>query len=408
MKTGIIKRKDLYKLVWSTPMTRLAQKFELSDVGLAKACRRYNIPRPPRGYWAKKQAGKKLKKESLPPGEDVTIEFDLEKNQRRRREIEEEAEKQQEQERTFEEVKEAASEKQHLLTERFLRLFEKGKPDEDGRIHFKRVGLPEIIASPASGERIGQFLNLVFHAADAHSIKLGREAESDLISFQRDGFDVGMYVEELLEQAEREPTDEDRRKPSWTWDLKYQRPSGRIRVQVYTGQRYYGKRQWTEGKRKTLIDHAPGVSERIDDLLTEFEEHRLAEIRREQERKEEEKRWAEEQRRKAHLREIKGIRKGRERNLLRVARLWDEMEILNRYIDECERRWGSDITEKQTEWIQWARKIAKGLDPFEMGYPDPEVDGSLDEDNIPFGGPYPTTREAAPLPHLLREIKKLL
>ncbi len=39
-------RQELYELVWSEPLKQLAVQFEISDVGLAKACRRNNIPRP--------------------------------------------------------------------------------------------------------------------------------------------------------------------------------------------------------------------------------------------------------------------------------------------------------------------------------------------------------------------------
>jgi hypothetical protein len=42
-------------------MTKLAVDFSLSDVGLAKICERHRVPTPPRGYWAKKEAGKKVK-----------------------------------------------------------------------------------------------------------------------------------------------------------------------------------------------------------------------------------------------------------------------------------------------------------------------------------------------------------
>jgi hypothetical protein len=54
-------RQELYDLVGSTPLTKLAADFGLSDVGLAKICERHRVPRPPRGYWAKKGAGKKVK-----------------------------------------------------------------------------------------------------------------------------------------------------------------------------------------------------------------------------------------------------------------------------------------------------------------------------------------------------------
>ncbi len=54
-------RRELYDLVWSTPMVKLAEQFGLSDVGLTKICDRHRVPTPPRGYWAKKEAGKQVK-----------------------------------------------------------------------------------------------------------------------------------------------------------------------------------------------------------------------------------------------------------------------------------------------------------------------------------------------------------
>jgi hypothetical protein len=51
-------RTKLYALVWEKPMTKLSKELGISDVGLAKACRRNGIPVPPRGHWAKLAAGK--------------------------------------------------------------------------------------------------------------------------------------------------------------------------------------------------------------------------------------------------------------------------------------------------------------------------------------------------------------
>ncbi len=57
-----INRKELYKKVWEAPITRLSKEYGLSDVGFAKICRKHNIPRPPRGYWARKAAGYRVKR----------------------------------------------------------------------------------------------------------------------------------------------------------------------------------------------------------------------------------------------------------------------------------------------------------------------------------------------------------
>jgi hypothetical protein len=51
-------RKELYGLVWSQPMRTAARSVGISDVALARHCRKANVPVPPRGYWARKQSGK--------------------------------------------------------------------------------------------------------------------------------------------------------------------------------------------------------------------------------------------------------------------------------------------------------------------------------------------------------------
>ena len=60
-------RSELYNLVWSEPMIKLAKRFGISDVALAKACRRIAVPVPERGYWARRQAGRSTVQRPLPP-----------------------------------------------------------------------------------------------------------------------------------------------------------------------------------------------------------------------------------------------------------------------------------------------------------------------------------------------------
>ena len=55
-----------YQEVWSTPLTQLCAKYGLSDNGLRKICRRLNVPVPPRGYWAKVEAGHRVQRTPLP------------------------------------------------------------------------------------------------------------------------------------------------------------------------------------------------------------------------------------------------------------------------------------------------------------------------------------------------------
>lgn len=59
-------RESLYEEVWSTPLVKLAKKYGISDVGLKKICRKLSIPTPGLGYWAKKEAGQRVEKITLP------------------------------------------------------------------------------------------------------------------------------------------------------------------------------------------------------------------------------------------------------------------------------------------------------------------------------------------------------
>jgi hypothetical protein len=59
-------RQEPFDLAWSEPTRTIAKRLGISDVGLAKACRRADLLLPPRGYWAKLAAGKTVKKPQLP------------------------------------------------------------------------------------------------------------------------------------------------------------------------------------------------------------------------------------------------------------------------------------------------------------------------------------------------------
>jgi hypothetical protein len=65
-RTVIYRRVELYEQVWSEPVTKVAEKYGISGVALAKVCRKLDVPLPGRGYWAKKAAGQRLKKTPLP------------------------------------------------------------------------------------------------------------------------------------------------------------------------------------------------------------------------------------------------------------------------------------------------------------------------------------------------------
>lgn len=49
----MISREELYQLVWSKPMTKVAEQFGVSGSYMTRVCTMLNVPRPGVGYWAK-------------------------------------------------------------------------------------------------------------------------------------------------------------------------------------------------------------------------------------------------------------------------------------------------------------------------------------------------------------------
>lgn len=64
-KKTTFERQKLFDEVWATPVTKLAQYYGMSDVGLRKICIALDIPVPPRGYWQKLAASKTIPKPPL-------------------------------------------------------------------------------------------------------------------------------------------------------------------------------------------------------------------------------------------------------------------------------------------------------------------------------------------------------
>ncbi len=75
MGADVVSREELYELVWSVPMVKVAEKFKVSGSYMARVCSTLHVPHPERGYWAKLAVGKAPEKPSLPdaqPGDQLS------------------------------------------------------------------------------------------------------------------------------------------------------------------------------------------------------------------------------------------------------------------------------------------------------------------------------------------------
>lgn len=62
----MVTREELYALVWSTPVMHAARRLGVSDIYLARVCVALDVPRPPRGWWRKRERGMATEPPPLP------------------------------------------------------------------------------------------------------------------------------------------------------------------------------------------------------------------------------------------------------------------------------------------------------------------------------------------------------
>ncbi len=66
-------REELYEKVWAEPTRTVARSYGVSDVWLSKVCKWLQVPVPGRGYWAKKAAGKPVRKRPVLPQQGKSL-----------------------------------------------------------------------------------------------------------------------------------------------------------------------------------------------------------------------------------------------------------------------------------------------------------------------------------------------
>lgn len=60
-----LSREELFALVWERPTSEIAVELGISDVAVGKLCQKLQVPKPPRGYWARVEAGQKPRRPPL-------------------------------------------------------------------------------------------------------------------------------------------------------------------------------------------------------------------------------------------------------------------------------------------------------------------------------------------------------
>lgn len=165
----------------------------MSDVGLAKICRKHDIPVPPVGYWRKTETGHKAVPPPLPPAKNGLDTLDIYVRERLTPELASLAE---------EPAPEIAipPELSHALVVRTEKLLAQGKETEKKLIAPKNGALPHLLVSREQMPRALRIINALFLALEerGQSVLWSKEEEATL-TLVVDGETVRFCVLEITE-----------------------------------------------------------------------------------------------------------------------------------------------------------------------------------------------------------------
>lgn len=378
-------RRQLFDLVWSRPVVSLAKEYGFSDVGFAKICRRHNIPLPPRGYWAKINAGLKVARPALPnphregpvyvpPRASITDEEIIEKRKTLAHEKSE-----------IEQIGAISIPAQitspHKVIQNTQRHFEKIIKKIDhaqksnslprdyytvinsiyrGRIQCKQTGCFNVAVSEGLVERALIFLDVLVKELEKYGFNIQsdktKEAQGPVAAVKDNEvitFSISEgYKYQIIEDSKK-MTELDR----LLYPDKKPVATGKLTFSVYAAETHFG-RNWTDGKRLIETELSTIIHEFIN-LVPRQKQARIDELARQEIRKEEARIFREREGQRYFEQSIY-------EEALRESEIFKVHKQLETYLNYLEvqylEQYGA-FNEQSLAWFSTARRIADAKNP---------------------------------------------
>jgi hypothetical protein len=393
-----LSREELYERVWSAPATEVAAQLGISDVALAKRCKKLNVPKPPLGYWARIAAGQKPKKAPLPPSAAEAFAKAAE----------------QPVPKTLSLPNEIGD--LHPLAKELMQALNAKKADSQKQFCLRERTLPEIsLATKSLNDRAAKAFHIILNGVEPLGIVFRRALSAyDSGYFQKGQDRLYLKIEEIMVDQPPGST----RRPAWSAIPTAKEGAGLLSFSL-APERYASReaKRWKEEKALPLEELLPQVILEVRRFYVAAQKQRAEEaMERERQRVESERRWREhqekeairlaEERKERHAEALETVAQTRAADLLKAAE-WSRLHrAVLEFISECEARWreasSGELNGEQQRWLSWARETAKGMSPADFGYPDPLRDGPFDPAAVPLGGPYPATHDLPQPPTMPR------
>ncbi|MEZ5124919.1 MAG: hypothetical protein R2826_01535 [Thermoleophilia bacterium] len=404
MNYVVYERDRLYEEVWAEPVVKVAERYGVSDVALAKTCRKLTVPLPPRGYWAKKQAGSAPKKPALPrlkkgqPDRLVSFARSRPAPRPRRPELDDVAPLRLEHDVV---VADNLTDP-HPLVVRTLQHLTKAKPRYDGLLPWTNKPCLDINVSPTSLDRALRIADALVKGMEGAGLRVeerivkpkGKKPPRRSIWEAQQPCDpeervtrvlcedewLEFAISERVERHENPKPDPPRRRTAWDGTFYEERvpttytyrPTGVLSLAITNAKRLGVRATWSDGKKERL-------EERVGEFISRLGAVALA-VRLDREEIERLRIAAEEDAKRRRIADIEAERRRwarqqhvwaedeREKKLLRELEAWRLARDIRAYVSERAQLviGRGDVAEMNlaTRWeLGWALRYARSIDP---------------------------------------------
>ena len=365
-----VSRQALYDQVWATPMARLAKEYGISDVALAKICKKLKVPYPGRGYWRRKETGKAVKQPPLPPNSDpakqaVTIYPTL------RPDALEPVSEETTQRITAEQAPEQKIEvpdrlgKTHRLLSGQLTEWRSASVDEYGAIRSGSLRQLNIRVSPQHLSRAVRIMNALFFALEVRSHQVGiQDGYKKTLGVRIDRHPIEFGLEEKFQRIERS-RDKTNPQDSWRYHRYEYISTGTLMLKITEWGADGLQKIWSDGKTTKLENCLNDFVIGLLEVAEAVKVRRLKQEQEEQLRREAERRRQEEAiKRQEELARLEALEQ--------EAANWAKAQQLRSYLSALKNmlttKHGAIQPGSQADqWLIWAHQHADRLDPLVAG-----------------------------------------
>lgn len=374
-----LSRQELYDLVWSKPMRELAKEFGLSDQGLAKKCKRHNIPRPPQGYWLKKEQDRKPLVTPLPVNNDPYLEDidfypspeSLKKSLKAKSDLSDE---------------QLAAALEYKFPDKVTRYhpvialcrkdFKKTRLDNYSRIVFGRdVADPGFKVTPDTFDRACLFLQGLIDLFSTYGWKFKKEGKSAF--FEHDGNKLKFEIKEPVTQKPNTDANGSVGIGGRLWPSHIYTPTGKLEFRLVNTHSAGYKKNWYDSENAPIESQLGSI---VQGFSRGFEDVRLWAI----EREEWNRKWEQEQAERKEQARISKIEENRRKYLFDLAEQYNKVESIRDFLAALER--AENKPEGLAEWLEWANTVLNELDP--LSYQEEIIDEhqAIAEKTVVYGG----------------------